>query len=97
MVNQSFWSGLLLILGTLVGLAGGAGIAISNPAGNRAITLLIGFGFLVGGSYLVNKAEFAFRLFGMGFNGDTLVLVAFCLAWFTTRHSDRLHSSETEM
>jgi hypothetical protein len=94
MVNHSLWTGIALIIGTLSGFAGGAGIGAFRSNKGRFPNVVIGLALLFAGSALVYWVDVSFTLLGLGIAGDNLVFVAFALAWLETRGTNLQTPSE---
>ena len=82
------WGGLALLVGSLLGFAGGGGMRGAFYLAQRRSGLVIGLFLLFAGMTLVYNADVTLNLFGLLLNGDVWPVVGFGLAFFAARPSD---------
>ena len=82
------WGGLAVIIGSLLGFAGGSGMRGSFYAGNRKSGLIIGAGLLIASMGLVFYSDVSLQIFSLELAGDVWVFVGFVVGYFAAKPED---------
>lgn len=82
------WGGIALLVGSLLGIAGGGGMRGAFYLAQRKSGIVIGLLLLLAGTTVLYSAEVTLDLFGLRMNGDVWPAAGFALAFLAARPSD---------
>ena len=79
---------VVLLIGSSVGFAGGAGMRSSFYLGHRTSGVILGLSLLVAGASLLFYFDVTFSIFGVQVAGDNWPFLGFVVAFIAARRED---------
>jgi len=97
--DGAIWAGVALLIGSLIGFAGGSGMRGAFYRGQKSTAVVIGTALALAGMSLVFYSDVTVGIFGSAVSGDLWVFLGFGLGFFAARAEDagvQLNSHESE-
>jgi hypothetical protein len=86
--DGAIWAGVALLMGSVIGFAGGSGMRGALYRGQKSSALIIGGALALAGMALVFYSDVIVAIFGSSISGDLWVFVAFGLGFVVARPED---------
>jgi vacuolar-type H+-ATPase subunit I/STV1 len=100
--DGAIWAGVALLIGSLIGFAGGSGMRGAFYRGQKSSAVVIGAALALAGMALVFYSDVTVGIFGAAVSGALWVLLGFGIGFFAARAEDagvqfNSHESEDEV